>query len=141
MSWATCYSGSNNIHFNFPALMSDSRTYTNWYPEVVIDKQIKKENNLKNNSEYRKYLQNNADTIIKNNQLSSCDECSTCPYFHKNIERLPTTKPYIFDSILSQDKPYGYETSDLKNIYLTRQSLEAQMHAPQFIIPSEEKNE
>ena len=30
MSWGTCYSGSNNIHMGFPALMSDGRLYANW---------------------------------------------------------------------------------------------------------------
>ena len=25
MSWATCYNGSNNIHHDAPALMSDTR--------------------------------------------------------------------------------------------------------------------
>tara|TARA_B100001778_G_C18488485_1_gene583910 strand:- start:99 stop:542 length:444 start_codon:yes stop_codon:yes gene_type:complete len=141
MSWGTCYKSSNNIHFNFPPLMNDSRNYSNYEAGASLDNKLKNEANIKTNSDYRKYLQNNADTIIKNNQLSACDECSTCPFFNKISETLPTTKPYIFDSILSEDKPYGYETSDLKNIYLTRQSLDAQMHAPQFIIPSKESNE
>ena len=30
MSWATCYSGSNNIHHKSPPLMSDSRQFTNY---------------------------------------------------------------------------------------------------------------
>ena len=27
MSWGTCYSGSNNIHFGFPPIMTDGRNY------------------------------------------------------------------------------------------------------------------
>ena len=34
MSWGTCYSGSNNIHFNFPAIMDDSRN-------ILIGSQLK----------------------------------------------------------------------------------------------------
>ena len=56
MSWGTCYSGSNNIHFNFPSMMSDGRNYTNWEPEVVIDKKIEQEQNIKSNMQYRQYL-------------------------------------------------------------------------------------
>ena len=139
MSWGTCYKGSNNIHFNFPPFMNDGRNYSNYEPGASLDNKLKKEANIKTNSDYRKYLQNNADLIIKNNQLSACDECSTCPYFSSTNVNLPITKPYIFDSIISDDQPFGYETSDLKNIYLSKQVLEAQMHAPRFRIPNEEK--
>jgi hypothetical protein len=42
--------------------------------------------------------------------------------------------PYIFSSILSRDQPYGYETSDLKNIYLSKQQLDAQKHVSKYVI-------
>jgi hypothetical protein len=139
MTWGTCYKGSNNIHFNFPPLMNDGRNYSNYEAGASLDNKLKQEANIKTNSDYRKYLQNNADLIIKNNQLSACDDCCTSPYYSLTTQNLPTTKPYIFDSIVSDVQPYGYETSDLKNIYLSKQVLEAQMHAPRFRIPNEEK--
>lgn len=37
MSWATCYSGSNNIHSDYPALMSDGRHFTDWRLGAVIN--------------------------------------------------------------------------------------------------------
>ena len=40
MSWGTCYSGSNNIHFGFPPLMTDGRNYASWQPEAVINKTL-----------------------------------------------------------------------------------------------------
>lgn len=128
MSWATCYSGSNNIHFNFPALMSDSRTYTNWRPEVLIDKQIKQENNLKNNSEYRKYLQNNALNIIKHNQLGACNECGICPYQRSTYDNL--TQPFFYSNLLENNSPFGYSNSDLKNQYLSRDMLQSRLFTP-----------
>ena len=139
MSWGTCYSGSNNIHFNFPPIMNDGRNFSNYQVGANLDNTLKKNANIKTNSDYRKYLQNNADSIIKNNQLSACDECSTCPYYSSSNQNLTTSKPFIFDSIVSDDQPFGYETSDLKNIYLSKQVLEAQMHAPRFRIPNKEK--
>jgi hypothetical protein len=139
MSWGTNYKGSNNIHFNFPPLMDDGRNYSNYEAGASLDNKLKEKANIKTNTDYRKYLQTNADSIIKNNQLSACGECTTCPYFSGPIQDLPNTKPYIFDSILSNDQPYGYETGDLKNKYLSKQFLEAQMHAPRFRIPNQEK--
>jgi hypothetical protein len=133
MSWGTCYSGSNNIHFNFPPLMNDSRLFSNYYSSALNDSVFQNNKNIKNNSDYRKYLQVNADNIIKNNQYISCIECGTTS--NNTSEPLVSNKtPYIFSSILSRDQPYGYETSDLKNIYLSKQQLDAQKHVSKYVI-------
>jgi hypothetical protein len=137
MSWGTCYSGSNNIHFNFPPLMDDSRLFSNYYSSVLNDSVFQNNKNIKNNSDYRKYLQINADAIIKNNQYITCVESGTI----SNNNSQPTTNiqsPYIFGTILSRDQPFGYETSDLKNIYLSKQQLDAQKHISKYIINSNE---
>jgi hypothetical protein len=129
--------GSNNIHFNFPAIMNDSRNFTEFESLPALDDKIKKSKNL-NNSEYRKFLQTNADMIIRSNQVASCNECSACPYINNPNQHTidsESNSPYIFKTILSNNQPYGYESSDLKNIYLSRQQLEAQLNAPKFAIP------
>ena len=97
MSWGTCYKGSNNIHFNFPPLMDDGRNYSNYEAGASLDNKLKEKADIKTNTDYRKYLQTNADSIIKNNQLSACGECTTCPYFSGPVQDLPNTKPYIFN--------------------------------------------
>jgi hypothetical protein len=38
--------------------------------------------------------------------------------------------PYVFTSVLENSQPFGYENSDLKNYYLSRQQLQARMIAP-----------
>ena len=58
---------SNNIHYNMPPLMSDGRNYASWQPEAVINSKIQKQEGIKTNWEYRKYLQNNAQNIMKFN--------------------------------------------------------------------------
>jgi hypothetical protein len=137
MSWGTCYSGSNNIHFNFPPLMDDSRLFSNYYSSVLNDTVFQNNKNIKNNSDYRKYLQVNADTIIQNNQYISCIECGATSNY--KLEPLTNIQsPYIFNSILSKDQPYGYETSNLKNIYLSKQQLDAQKHVSKYIINANE---
>ena len=134
MSWGTCYSGSNNIHFKFPPLMDDSRLFSNYYSSALNDSVFQNNKNIKNNSDYRKYLQVNADTIIKHNQYVSCNECGTNPYYNNSEPLVTNQSPYIFNSILSRDQPYGYETSDLKNVYLSRQQLDAQKHVTKYVL-------
>jgi hypothetical protein len=38
--------------------------------------------------------------------------------------------PYVFSSALDSSQPFGYETSDLKNVYLSRHELQSRMMAP-----------
>ena len=128
MSWGTCYSGSNNIHFNFPATMNDSRIYTNWKSPELFDEKIKKENNITNNNDYRKYLQSNALNIMKYNQLQSCDDCGICPYHISTNNNL--TQPFFYSNILENNSPYGYNNSDLKNQYMSRQVLQSRLFTP-----------
>ena len=137
MSWGTCYKGFNNIHFNYPPMMNDTRNFSSYIPGVALDNKLKKEANIKTNSDYRKYLQTNGFSLIKNNQMNACDQCSSCPYshsLHKKENNLikQTNGPYIFDTILSNDQPFGYETSDLKNLYLSRQQINATRYAPRL---------
>ena len=140
MSWATSYKGSNNIHFNYPPLMNDGRNFSSYEPGAALDNALKTKANIKTNSDYRHYLQTNADSIIKNNQLNACDECSACPYISNphNKPNFSSNTPYIFDSVLSNDQPYGYENSDLKNIYISRQQQESVLHAPRIHSESSE---
>ena len=131
MSWGTCYSGSNNIHFDFPPIMSDGRNFATWQPGNVISERIREEANIKTNWNYRKYLTENADQIIKHNQLSACDECCACPARYGDNQQIPNT-PYLYKSCSETSKPFGYENSDLKNMYLTSFELQARMVTPVF---------
>lgn len=131
MSWGTNNAVSNNIHFNFPSIMNDSRLYTDYNSNAIIDKNIKKINNIVSNNDYRKYLQHNSNQIILNNQFNSCYNTTKCPYEH--TPQVIPSKPYIFDNILSSDQPYGYENSDLKEIYLSRQKLNSKIHFPNLL--------
>jgi hypothetical protein len=38
--------------------------------------------------------------------------------------------PFVFASALDSSQPFGYETSDLKNMYLSRNELQSRMSAP-----------
>lgn len=119
MSWGTCYSGNNNIHFNSPPLMNDGRLYQE---EKLNDEKIINNFNITNSYDYRKLLQSNADMIIKQNQLNYSGN-----HTYENTN-------YIFGDYLAKDSPHGYSNSDLKNVYLSRTLMNNQLNMPRLKI-------
>jgi hypothetical protein len=130
MSWGTCYSGSNNIHFDFPPIMKDGRNYANWQPGGALNEQIRKENNIHSNWSYRRYLTENADNIAKMNQIAACDDCCSCPAKYGKDPQTDNKTPFLYKSCSDNSQPYGYENSDLKNLYLSDVQLESRMVTP-----------
>jgi hypothetical protein len=108
--------------------MNDGRNFAKWQPGAAINQEIRQENGIKSNWQYRKYLTENADSVIKSNQLEACDECCYCPSL-KAGESVPNS-PFLYKSCMDRSQPYGYEDSDLKNMYLTSSQLQARMVAP-----------
>jgi|TARA_B110000967_G_C18729510_1_gene481874 hypothetical protein len=125
MSWATCYSGSNNLHFESPPLMSDGRHFTKFDPSCESNDVLKKKLDLKSNYEYRQYLINNGDSLIINNRES----CFNLNKNNKINGSQAVNNKYLFNGVNDKTKPFGYEGSDLKNLYLTRQQLESKFHS------------
>ena len=130
MSWGTCYSGSNNIHFSFPPIMADGRNYADWQPDALINERIKEQAGITSNAQYRQYLTHNAAQIMRANQAEACNQCGNCSYNTGNPLHPQPNVPYVFTSALDNSQPFGYENSDLKNYYLSRQQLQARMIAP-----------
>ena len=73
MSWATCYSGSNNIHFNIPPSMNDGRLFSNYEAACKANNNLKKNLGITNNYQYRQYLiqiaQKNSELACAENRL------------------------------------------------------------------------
>lgn len=120
MSWGTCYSGSNNIHASYPPLMSDGRIYTDYKTNC-------NSNNNINSNEYRDFMISNATMIMNENTNKAWNDCGNC-----NITRNKHTNhtKYFFKSCNDFSQPYGYESSNLKNMYLSREALQSRMIAP-----------
>jgi hypothetical protein len=133
MSWATCYSGSNNIHFNFPPIMADGRNYASWQPDAAVNNSIREKENIKSNWEYRQYLQKNASQIMKFNTSEACYELGLSS--HEQTNNVPSSNvPFAFTSVFDTNQPgYGYRTSDLKTPYLSREQLYSRMIAPSIV--------
>lgn len=133
MSWGTCYSGSNNIHFDFPPIMQDGRNYANWQPGGALNEGIRKDNQIHSNWSYRKFLTENADNIIRQNQSTACDDCCVCPAkFGNPINQPSNNTPFLYQSCTDNSQPFGYENSDLKNLYLSDVQLQGRMVTPVF---------
>jgi hypothetical protein len=130
MSWGTCYSGSNNIHFNSPPIMSDGRNFASWQPEAVVNKRIQKQENITTNWNYRQYMQQNGLQIMQYNTAEACYELGLDP--HTQVGTTPSSNvPYMFKSTFDTSKPgYGYNDSNLKNPYLSREQLNAKLISP-----------
>ena len=125
MSWSTCYKGSNNIYSDFPAMMSDGRVYTEHDTSCEINNGILSNAGIDNNYDYRQYLIHNGLDIMSQN-MSSSQSSSNVKTFTNNV----STNKYLFKSMSDKTQPSGYETSDLKNLYLSRKELESKMSAP-----------
>lgn len=134
MSWQTCYSGSNNVHFNFPPIMNDGRNYSSWQPDAIINNRIQQNEGIKSNWEYRQYLQKNGLEIMKYNSQEACYELGLNP--HTNTNNTPSSNvPYSFSSSFDTSTPgFGYCNSDLKNPYLSREQLNARLVSPSISV-------
>lgn len=130
MSWINQFSASNNIHHNMPPMMNDGRNYSTWQPEAVVNQQIQKDAGIKSNWEYRQYLQNNANHIMKYNTMESIYASGNNPYTLVNNQPSENT-PFLYKSTYDTSKPnYGFNNSDLKMNYLTREQLQSRMISP-----------
>ena len=129
MSWSTCYAGSNNIDFNFPAIMSDGRNYSSWQPEAVVNERIQKQEGIQSNWQYRQYLQRNGKQIMNYNSTEACYDLGLDP--HIQTDRTPSDNvPFTFRNTFDTSRPgYGYCNSDLKNPYLTSEQLNSRLVA------------
>ena len=130
MSWGTCYSGSNNINFNFPPIMADGRNFASWQPSAVVNERIQRQEGIQNNWSYRQYLQHNGLQIMNYNSMEACYDLGLDP--HVKSDRTPSDNvPYKFKNTFDTSKPgFGYCNSDLKNPYLTREQLNARLISP-----------
>jgi len=128
---------ANNKYAAFPPLMSDGRSITNtWQPESTLNAEIIQTNGIRSNWEYRQFLIQNGGHVAAYNFRESANDIG---YFKRPID-LPSmrsnqveglyTNPYMYKSITDGSKPVGYVNSDLKDVYLSREQLDARKISP-----------
>lgn len=127
--------GTNPVYPGFPPIMMDGRAIVaSDQPEAVLNNAIIKELGIQSNWQYRNYLTQNAADIMRYNYRESSNDVG---YFKRYQDTAKGYNvPFIYPSFISQVKPDGYQTSDLKQAYLSREQLDARKVAP--IISQEE---
>lgn len=128
---------TNNKYAQFPPLMSDGRAVTaSWQPESVVNAGIIKSNGIKSNWEYRRYLTTHSKEVMKYNFLEASNDVGyykrpiDLPNFQSDVVSGLNGIPYRFNSIADKTKPFSYTTSDMKELYLSRQELDARKVSP-----------
>ena len=130
---------TNNRYEEFPPLMSDGRTVqASWQPEAVRNTAILQSNGIKSNWQYRQYLTHNEKEIMRMDMSEAANDVGWYQrYLDVNQE---DNYPKSLNSSL-QEPPLrtpGYidRSTDLKNMYLTREQLQSKLESP--VITSEE---
>ena len=121
---------THNLYKDFPPLMSDGRSLVaSWQQESVTNHNLEKNGGFTSNWQYRKYLTENSKAIVEQNKLESFNDVG---YVSRFIEP-PSQEaqvPHLYKSYLDTAKPFGYQTSDLKEMYLSKEQLNARKMAP-----------
>jgi len=126
---------SNNVYAGFPPVMSDGRPIiASYQPEAVMNTDLLKESGVKSNWEYRKYLTANSQTIIEKNFREACNDTGYMQRYTPSMFTSPSGSmygtPFVFPSYLDASEPKGYQNSDLKSLYLTREQLNSRKTSP-----------
>ena len=131
--WSKNYSSSHNVYFDFPPLMTDGRNFSGWQPGNAVNESIRRAENIKTNWDYRRYLTVNADQIMTINRVDAVN-MSGHGSFDVNAYEQDNHRntPFMYSSVMDTREPFGYVQSDLKDVYLTRESLQSRMVAPEI---------
>lgn len=123
---------TNNKYPKFPPKMADGRSIiSSWQNETQLNNEIITKNNIMTNWEYRKFLTKNATTIMEYNFRESANDTGYM-FPTKEAQQISTMKSsYTFDSLNDRSNPF--QQSDLKEIYLTREQLNAKKVAPTLL--------
>lgn len=120
--------GTNNRFPSFPPLMQDGRAVISaWQPEAVINQRILTQNNIQSNWKYRQFINLHAKEILENNFQEACNDTGYTVPLQGQVH--PPT-PYIYHSNEDKTTVLGVQNTDLKDLYLSREELEARKIAP-----------
>lgn len=130
------YLGYNNVHAAYPPFMDDGRIMNaSWQPHSYVNNNTIKENNIQSNWQYRQYLIKNGNKIREYNFNESMLEMGQNKNhnYHEtqgNLVHGEHKTPYLYESFVDKNQPFGSTNSDLKETYLSREQLQARKVAP-----------
>jgi hypothetical protein len=121
---------TNNRFQQFPPILNDGRSIiSTWQPESYINNGLVKMNNIQSNWQYRRFIQANANDILKQNQVESCNDTG---YYMRDVNPpvYSNGDPKMYNSL--HDISPTESESDLKQLYLSRERLESRKVAPEI---------
>ena len=114
---------SNAVYEGFPPLMNDGRSIiASFQSTSVVDKYLQEKGNF-THWEYRQYLQKNGQQIMRDNFREASNDCG---YHRRLIEPnlgLGQKMDSLYSNRLDKALPLEDASSDLKQIYLSREQL------------------
>lgn len=130
---------ANNQYKEFPPMMDDGRAaVASWQQNAVVNQAIITQNGIRSNWEYRRFLTHNANQVMSEAFREAANDVGYYERAEKNmksdfkpiVDNMKAGVPFTYQTYFSNEKPFGYQTSDLKEEYLTREQLQARMIAP-----------
>lgn len=94
------------------------------------NKMIRQAENINASWKYRRYLQNNAKTIMDYNKTIVLNEFNNANYYTN--DQNSANIPFLYNSCLENTKPFGYENSDLKQAYLAKVQAKTMKQSPEI---------
>lgn len=121
---------ANNLYAGIPPKMADARSLVaSWQPEAVINHNLVESVGVQSNWQYRKYLTKNAAEIMNYNTNEAYNDVG----YYKRFTEAPITDtktPYLYSSVMDNTPVRGVDTSDLKQLYLSREQLDSRKVSP-----------
>lgn len=122
---------SNNQYANFPAKMNDGRSVVaSWQPGAVVNEILVQQNGIQTNWQYRKYLMNNSQSIRDSLFQDALNDVGfSVRNENPNMNTIYHT-PKLYSSV---NEPVSHRfavSSDLKDMYLNREQLDARRVVP-----------
>jgi hypothetical protein len=111
------------------SLENTGRPFTDYKSNSTSNQFIKHKHNIQTNNEYRHFLTSNASSIITNNKNNAY---GLTPFDDEKHEYTPCPQKsnYIFTTDFDMDFPYEYESSNLKQLHLSKRQLNQRKHTP-----------
>jgi len=126
---------SNNRYDGFPPIMNDGRSIiASNRSEALLHNSILKQYGTINHAQYRAYMIKNAKQIMETDFRTASTDAGypEGQRFADKIVNSDIKTPHLFKTALDNhtDARLKYNKSDLKDIYLSREQLEARKVAP-----------
>jgi hypothetical protein len=121
---------NNNYYTIEPTQELQGAAYSLWQPDASTNRKIIVDTGINSNWNYRKYIQKNANDIMKYNTMQAINTSGNNPYTVLNTNTV-NNAPHLYSSIHdTNNPPYGYRVSDLRTDFLTKQQIKARMISP-----------